>query len=137
MVGRNAFLECPQLRNILTPSKVIVVEVKEHGNGRVTVVTGGTIALHRHGREKEPNRLILASPYLASMNSADVERVKDAINRIAGAGQIRSRFLGLLSAHRRVLASILKRAPLWISEGGGVEPGVVEIILSFLGDVEG
>lgn len=117
------------------------------------------------------------------MKSADVERVKDDINRIAGASQIHSRFLGLfstinrtiggrrrgggtldlafrmadidirvregaerirsrfliglLSAHRRAITPILDRAPLWESEGGGFEPGAIEIVLSFLGGVEG
>merc|ERR1712013_489939 len=103
---------------------------------------GGTIVLdpaHDWVDASEPTRLILASPYLASMTSEDVARARDAINRTIGDrspgegpldlrlhDRIRARFLGLLSAHRRVIASILERA---------LEPGVAGIISSFLPEV--
>ena len=93
-VGQHqCILECPQLHSIVTPSKLIVVEDGEYGNGCAEVVTGGTITLDCHG--VEPTRMILTSPYLASMKSANVERAKDTINQIAGAGKIRSPFRGL------------------------------------------
>lgn len=162
LLARRAFHRCPRLRAVAIPPTVVLVEDGVYGSGRASVVTAGTIALGGGRDPREPNRLVLASPYLAAMGPTDVARAKESIDEIAGgrppgegpldlawgaddfakvregADAIRARFLGLLSKHRRVVACLLERAPLWESEeGGGVEPGLVGIVLSFLGDVEG
>ena len=57
-----AFHCCRRLRNIATPSNVILVEDGRYGNGRVMARPGGTVMLmtggtirHLDGSEVEPN----------------------------------------------------------------------------------